>query len=144
MLNLNFPQYTFKFREGEISLEIFCLSRRRWVPLTPEEWVRQHAIAFLHNHGRFPIALISAEYVWSSMGGRGRSDIVVFNNNAKVLGIVECKAPSVQLQPTNSQQLMAYQHFANPQWVILSNGLQHLVWDVEQQKLMEDWPSAGK
>lgn len=87
VLNLNFPQYTFKFREGKISLEIFCLSRRRWVPLTPEEWVRQHAIAFLHDHGGFPIALISAEYVWSSMGGRGRSDIVVFNNNAKVLGL---------------------------------------------------------
>ena len=144
MLQLNFPQYTFKFREAKNSLQIFCLSRRKWVSLTPEEWVRQHVIAHLVEYCLFPIPLICAEYTWLGRGGLGRSDIVVFNNNAEVLGIVECKAPSVQITEQNSQQLMAYQHFSHPQWVMLTNGLRHFIWDISNQKRLQDWPKSVK
>lgn len=144
MLNLNFPQYTFNFRESGKSLEIFCISRKKWVSLTPEEWVRQHAIAYLHDGCGFSMAWIVAEYTWTTLGGRGRSDIVVFNRNGSVQGIVECKAPSIQLKEENSQQLMAYRHFSNPMWVVLTNGMQHLVWDVLHQKLNEEWPKTAK
>jgi hypothetical protein len=144
VLQLNFPQYTFNFREGKKSLEIFCLSRKKWVVLTPEEWVRQNTLAHLVHHAGFSIQWIAAEYAWGAVGGKGRSDIVVFKGNGNVLGIVECKAPVVKLDQENSHQLMSYQHFSQPKWVILTNGMQHLFWDVTEQKHLEDWPKAIK
>lgn len=139
MLALNFPQYTFKFRHGKDSLEIFCLSRKKWLVLTPEEWVRQHVLAFLSVDRKFSISLIRTEVKWNNQMGL-RSDVVVYRKDGSVLGIVECKAPAVPLTEEVSHQVMSYARGTNPDWVIITNGLEHIIWDHRTNQWLPDWP----
>jgi predicted type IV restriction endonuclease len=139
VLALNFPQYTFKIRHGKESLEIFCLSRKKWLILTPEEWVRQHALAHLIHYGNYSPSWMRAEVKWNDEMGL-RSDIVVYRQDGTVWGIVECKAPQVGLNEEVSHQVMVYAQKGSPDWVIITNGLHHIIWDNRSKGWKPDWP----
>lgn len=137
-MHLNLPQYTFNYRDNRGQLEIFCILRKKWLVLTPEEFVRQHVIQHLHE-------AIGIEYLWmksevaiSFPGGVSRADIVVYHTDGSVVGIVECKAPQVELDDAVLQQANRYQFGLNAQWVMLTNGLKHLLFQETGWK--EGWP----
>ena len=93
--------------------------------LTPEEWVRQHMVRYLIDVKGFPISLISLEYRLSISGTSKRSDIVLFNHDAKPIVIVECKAPSVAITQDTFDQANVYNIALKVTHIIITNGLVH-------------------
>jgi predicted type IV restriction endonuclease len=140
MLRLNFPQYTFKFRNQGETIQIFCSSRKKWVKCTPEEWVRQHVLLFLNVECGFSMGHIRVEVSWPLAGYTLRSDVVIYDQNGVVIGLVECKAPHVKLDNQVSHQIMTYNQIAKPQWLIITNGFEHICWDVPLSTVVNHWP----
>lgn len=125
---LNFPEYLFKIREdagGNVqSSEIFDKVRRKYVALTPEEWVRQHLIHYLISEKKFPASLMAVETKLKVNNLLKRSDLVVYNNSLKPMLIAECKAPSVKITQKTFDQAARYNLTLNVKYFILTNGLQ--------------------
>jgi hypothetical protein len=124
-MQLNLPQYNHNIRRGVHHLEIFCVVRKRWYVLTPEEWVRQNVLCHLNVHGNYPLSRIALEQELQMNGKRMRPDIVVYNTQLKVEGIIECKAPFVALDQLVLDQIGRYNRLMGAKWVGLSNGLHH-------------------
>lgn len=104
---------------------VCCLCRRRFVALTPEEWVRQNFIGYMVSSLGYPQALVAAEMPVDVNGLRQRADIVAFSRQSRPLVIVECKAPSVTLSQTTLNQACRYLSSIGAVAVVLTNGLQH-------------------
>lgn len=125
---LNLPPATLRLREPERDggrASILCLCRRRYVALTPEEWVRQNFIGYMVSSLGYPQALVAAEMPVDVNGLRQRADIVAFSRASRPLVIVECKAPSVTLSQTTLNQACRYLSSIGAVAVVLTNGLQH-------------------
>jgi hypothetical protein len=138
-MQLNLPQYTFKYRENGNHLEIFCLIRKKWLVLTPEEWVRQNVMAHLVETCRFSESTIASEVTLELPIGKVRADIVVYDKNLKVRGIIECKSPMVSLSDEVLVQVNKYHTALNADWVGITNGMNHLFFKGDQ--LLEEWPT---
>jgi len=117
---LNFPEYGFRLREGQI----FDPARKRFVALTPEEWVRQHVIRYLVEEG-YPLSLMAVEAEINVYALKKRMDILVYGKDGKPLLIVECKAPSVKIDQGVFDQLARYNLRAGAPYFFLSNGHNH-------------------
>lgn len=137
-LQLNFPEYRFKIQKQDDKRFIFDKVRRKYVRLTPEEWVRQHTIEFLNHERGFPLSLISVEHTLTLNALKKRCDIVLFDNTGKALMIVECKAPSVQITQKAIDQIARYNISLQVGCLFVTNGLKHYVYeiDTEKQKVM--------
>jgi hypothetical protein len=125
MQKLNFPQYKFKFKNTENKIGIFAHLRKKFIVLTPEEWVRQHCVQFLIQEKKYPITLLSEEKKVEVNGMPKRYDILGFNNNGQVKLIVECKAPSVKITQSTFDQIARYNLSLNAEYLMLTNGLNH-------------------
>src|SRR3954470_1683875 len=99
MQQLKLPPFESRIRQsaGEGSSEIFDIIRKRFVALTPEEWVRQHFIHYLSQQLNYPISLLSVEKKLTYNGLTKRTDIVAYANDGQPKLIVECKAPSIKI-----------------------------------------------
>lgn len=124
MEKLNLPEYSFQLRDSNRP-EIFDSLRRKFVALTPEEWVRQNFIQYLIQEKKFPSGLISVEkeLVFNSM--KRRTDIVVYDKNAKPLLIVECKASSVSISQLTFDQIARYNMVLKVKYLLVTNGISH-------------------
>ena len=138
-MQLNLPQYNHNIRKRQEQLEIFCLVRKKWYVLTPEEWVRQNVAAHFIDHGRYPHARIVFEQELAVAGKKMRPDIVVFDSQWKVEGIVECKAPFIELDQKVLDQVGRYDRILQARWVGISNGIQHHFYSSESGWQVE-WP----
>jgi hypothetical protein len=118
---------------------VHCLVRKKQIVLTPEEWVRQHLIAYLHLHQGYPLEKIAVEKQIQYDGFTRRWDIVVYNAQFEAAILVECKAPQVKLSHEVFMQISTYQKKLRANCLILSNGQQHLIYeiDVEQKSLSQ-------
>jgi type I site-specific restriction endonuclease len=126
MHKLNLPTYSFRTGKSEKDrLMIFDELRKKYVVLTPEEWVRQNFIKFLINEKNFPAGLISVEMKVDINGLNQRSDIVCFDKTGKPLLIVECKAPKVKITEDVFNQAARYNMKLNTRYLIMTNGLNH-------------------
>lgn len=125
MQQLNLPEYEFRFRNGESKKEIFDRFRKKFVVLTPEEWVRQNFLMFLISQKGYPSSLIAVEAGLKINKVSKRTDIVIYSNNGKPLLIVECKAPFVQIKEAAFDQAVRYNMALNVNYIILTNGLSH-------------------
>lgn len=124
---LNFPETKFRFKESKSgSKQIFDSIRKKFVELTPEEWVRQHLIDYLINHKLVPISLISVEKQLILNGTKRRTDIVIYNSTLQPIVIIECKAPNIQLSQATFNQAFGYNMVLNVPILLLSNGLSHV------------------
>ena len=108
MVPLNFPPCDFRFKSSENKHAIFDDIRKKFVALTPEEWVRQHALNFLVTQHGYPKSLINVEKSLLVNGLSRRFDIVVFNPDGSVHLLVECKAPSVSITQNVFDQIARY------------------------------------
>ena len=126
MQKLNLPDYKFNFRKTkEDKIEIFDKIRRKYVALTPEEWVRQNFIQFLILEKNTPKALISVEKEIILNQTKKRPDIVVFTNIGIPKIIVECKAPVIKITQNVFDQIARYNISLQVDYLIVTNGLSH-------------------
>ena len=126
MQKLNFPPYEFKIREpgdtGQIS-KIFDTIRRKYVSLTPEEWVRQHMARFLVEELGYPKGRVGMEKEIRVNKLSRRPDLVIFGETGKPLLVVECKAPKVKITQSVFDQAARYNLTLKAHFFIFTNGL---------------------
>ena len=125
MTTLNLPAYDVRLRGTREKPEIFDFLRRRFVALTPEEWVRQHFTHFLVEHKGYPQALLGNEIELKTGGKRLRCDSILYNKDMSPRMILEYKAPSVALSQKVFNQISTYNFLLHVDYLIVSNGLQH-------------------
>jgi hypothetical protein len=125
MQKLNFQQYDFRFKNSENKVSIFDQIRKKFIILTPEEWVRQHVIRFLLEEKKYPKSLINVEKVLKVNGLNKRYDAVVFNSDGNINVLIECKAPEVKISQATFDQIARYNMTMNAQYLMVTNGLNH-------------------
>lgn len=144
MTALNLPPSNFKIKSSENKRLIFDPIRKKFVVLTPEEWVRQHYVAYLMTHKKYPISLIAVEKKLSLNNTTKRTDILVFNTLGLPEIIVECKAPSIPITQQTFDQIARYNLKLKANYLIVTNGLQHyycqLDYENEKYHFLNDIP----
>lgn len=124
---LNLPP--FDFRPGLLpsgAPAIYDPLRKKFVALTPEEWVRQHFVSFLINHRGYPASRLANEVAIDLNGVRRRCDTVFFDRNLNPAVIIEYKAPAVAITPETFRQIYSYNIIFRAPLLIVSNGLRHI------------------
>ncbi|HPG99996.1 MAG TPA: type I restriction enzyme HsdR N-terminal domain-containing protein [Tenuifilaceae bacterium] len=127
---LNFPEFDFRVREVGKSLQIFDAVRKKFVPLTPEEWVRQHLIRYLCDFKNVPTGLIGVEVAFLLNGVNHRADVVVYGRVGKPLVVVECKAADVELSESTVDQVVRYNSYFKAPYLVITNGIKHYTFAV--------------
>jgi len=126
MKALNLPKYQFRLRKNsDGKTEIFDAIRKRFVVLTPEEWVRQNFIRYLIEEKHFPASLMAVEKGLKVNGMHKRTDIVQYNKLGNPVLIVECKAPEVKLGQDTFDQAARYNMTLQVDYLIITNGMEH-------------------
>ena len=125
-MTLNLPQRNFNVKVTQQGNRvIFDRLRRRFVTLTPEEWVRQNFVEFLIADRGFPAGLMSNEMSLTQNSISRRCDTVVTDHHGSPMVIVEYKAPSIKITQTVFDQICRYNMVLQAKYLIVSNGLQH-------------------
>lgn len=125
MKNLNLPTFKANIKNKNDKKEIFDEFRRKFVALTPEEWVRQHFAHFMANQKQYPKGLMAVEYSFKLQTLQKRIDILAFSTNGKPLLIVECKAPDININQKVFDQIARYNMAFKVQYLVVTNGLEH-------------------
>lgn len=121
---LIFPSSNFKLKEDNGKFFIFDLSRKKYVSLTPEEWVRQNCLHYLHYQKGFPFNLLSVEKSLKINRLTLRYDIVAFSKKAKPVLLVECKAPEVKISRQTFDQIASYNLELKVPYLLVTNGIE--------------------
>ncbi len=128
---LHLPPYPFKLKnEGSHTL-IFDEIRKKYLVLTPEEWVRQHFIKYLVLHKGYPAGLIRLEGGLTVNSLRKRSDILVFNSSGDKILLVECKAPHIRISEATFTQASQYNTVHMVKTLVVTNGLTHYACSID-------------
>ena len=125
MLSLNLPVFEAKVTRKGGKTVIFDVIRRRYVALTPEEWVRQHFVHFLLNHKGYPQALMANEVQLQLNGTKKRCDTVLYRRNLTAQMIVGYKAPDIEITQAVFDQITRYNMVLKVDYLVVSNGIQH-------------------
>ena len=125
MLSLNLPPYATKITVRDGKNAIWDVIRRKYVALTPEEWVRQHFVHFLVDHKGYPQALMANEVAISLNGMSRRCDTVLYNRTLTPRMIIEYKAPHIPITQKVFDQICRYNLVFRVDYLIVSNGLSH-------------------
>jgi len=122
---LNFPAIEIRTKtEGKLTL-IFDVVRKKYVALTPEEWVRQHLIHYLVSEKGYPATLISVETPLKYARVNKRCDVLVSDRNGQPLMLAECKAPKVAITQKVFEQIAVYNLSFQAPCLLATNGMQH-------------------
>ncbi len=144
MYALNLPSFDAKIRKKGAGFEIFDSLRRKYVALTPEEWVRQHFVHYLIAKKKYPASRIANEAGIKLNSLVRRCDTVVYNNQLEPLVIVEYKEPNVTITQQVFDQVGRYNSVLRVQYIIVSNGLQHycyrMDYDTQTYTFLTDIP----
>ena len=148
MQELNFPTYTFSFKNSENKVSIFDAIRKKFVILQPEEWVRQHCVHYLIKVKNYPKSLINVEKELKVNDLKKRYDIVIFNTDGSIHLIVECKAPNIKIKQNTFDQVARYNLALNATYLMVTNGLNHyycvMDFKAEKYRFLEDIPYFNK
>ncbi|QKX06340.1 type I restriction enzyme HsdR N-terminal domain-containing protein [Aquimarina sp. TRL1] len=134
MVKLNFPNYNFRFKNSENKVSIFDRIRKKFIILTPEEWVRQHVVHFLIEHKKYPESLINVEKMIKVNGLTKRYDVIVYKPNGEINVIVECKSDKVKITQEVFDQIARYNLVLNADYLMISNGLNHYYCQMDYQE----------
>jgi type I site-specific restriction endonuclease len=145
MQKLNFPSYIFRFKNSENKVSIFDEIRKKYIILTPEEWVRQHVVQFLITEKKYPKSLINVEKVLTVNGLRKRYDIVVFNPDGSIVVLVECKAPEIKTSQATFDQIARYNMTLKAKHLMVTNGHNHyfcqMDYENEKYEFLKELPN---
>jgi hypothetical protein len=125
MQQLNFPSYSFRFKNSENKPYIFDEIRKKFVVLTPEEWVRQHVVRYLIDNKKYSKSFINVEKLVKVNGINKRYDIVVFDSKGNIFLLIECKAPEVPISQKTFDQIAQYNLVLKASYLMVTNGLNH-------------------
>jgi len=125
MSQLNLPEYNFRIKKQNEKLFIFDTQRKRYVSLTPEEWVRQHFIRFLIEVKGYPAALLAVEKQLNMNGMKKRCDAILYDSDAKPILIIELKAQTVPISQATFDQVAVYNAKLKVDFFMISNGIEH-------------------
>jgi type I site-specific restriction endonuclease len=140
---LKYPTFNIRLKQDDKQrLFVFDDIRKKWLNLTPEEWVRQHVVNYLITVKQYPLAYISLEKEIELNGTKKRYDIVVYNKAMKPLIIVECKAPEIALSEQVLEQALRYNLVLNVQYVFITNGLTDAVFHLTE--LLTELPAYNE
>lgn len=145
MQKLNLPSFQYKIREINGKAEIFDIIRKKFIILTPEEWVRQHFISLLIDHYKYPKSLIRIESRLKYNQLQKRSDILVYGRDGTVFLIVECKSADVKISQSAFEQVARYNFSLKSKYIAVTNGLQNFCCCMNHEKgdyeFMKDLPA---
>jgi hypothetical protein len=125
MTLLNLPVYQFKTKQEGERTYIFDTIRKKYLVLTPEEWVRQNFIQYLINEKQFPKSLIVIETGLKYNQLQKRLDVLVYDKQGAPHLIIECKAPEVKITQDVFDQVARYNFIFKAKYLVVTNGLQH-------------------
>ncbi|MGB0391076.1 MAG: type I restriction enzyme HsdR N-terminal domain-containing protein [Salibacteraceae bacterium] len=134
MQELNLPQYEFKLKPGPTGPLIFDSIRKKFLVLTPEEWVRQNYIEYLHFEFGYPKSLMRLEQPMKYNRMDKRSDIVCYGNGGNPLLIVECKRPTVKITQKTFDQIARYNMVLKVPYMAVTNGLTHFYCKINHEE----------
>ena len=131
MQALNLPAYDFTMREQDGKTDIYDPIRRKYVRLTPEEWVRQHFVQYLVQELSYRPGLFGIEAGFTYQRMKRRADVIVHDRRGKPLLMVECKAPDVPIGQKTFDQVARYNKVVRASYLVVTNGLEHYCYQVD-------------
>ena len=144
MIQLNLPDYPIRLSGTQEHPSIFDILRRKYVALTPEEWVRQHFIHCLINQKNYPVTLLANEIKLQVGNKTLRADSVLYDRELRPRMIVEYKAPHIPITQKVFDQISTYNMLLHVDYLVVSNGLQHycckMDYDNQKYLFLEDIP----
>ena len=145
MIKLNLPSFDIKLRGTKERPMIFDILRKKYIALTPEEWVRQHFIHFLIEHKGYPSTLLANEIQLTIGDKTLRADSILYTRELKPRMIIEYKAPHIPITQKVFDQIFTYNIILHVDYLIVSNGLQHYIckmyYESKKYIFLEDIPS---
>ncbi|HTF20038.1 MAG TPA: type I restriction enzyme HsdR N-terminal domain-containing protein [Chryseolinea sp.] len=148
MVPLNLPPYEHTLKREGDKVFILDMLRKKYLLLTPEEWVRQHFVHYLINDQGYPKALMKIEGGLKFNSLAKRSDIVVFTRTGNPWMLVECKAPDQKLRQATIEQAATYNHTLRAPFIVITNGMSHICcevdWTTGTTKQLRSLPAFGQ
>lgn len=140
MTKLNLPEYTFRLQKSDKGIRIFDSIRKKFVALTPEEWVRQNFIRYLIEEKKYPASLIAVETGLKYNQLKKRCDITVFNRKGEKWMLIECKAPEVRISQETFNQVAIYSKGGRgkTKFLAVTNGLSHYCSEMQDHSDTQD------
>jgi len=146
-LILSFKSYPFRLKKQDDKEFIFDIVRRKFVALTPEEWVRQHVIHYLIEQEEISRSLLSVEKTLSLYGMTKRADIVVYSNEGHPKMIIECKAPEVKITTSVFDQAARYNLTLRVKYLLVTNGNESFCcevdWENQKTEFLSELPELN-
>lgn len=139
MKQLQFPAYSFRFKNSENKVAIFDEIRKKFIIITPEEWVRQHVVQFLLHDKKYPKSHINVEKLLKINDLNKRYDVVVYNPDGSIFILVECKAPEIKISQHTFDQIARYNMTLNAEYLMVTNGLNHYFCKMDYEKERYDF-----
>lgn len=134
MNRLNLPPYEIKMKQTNGKTYILDILRRKFIALTPEEWVRQHFIHYLINYKGYPSALLANEIELTVGQKKLRCDSVLYTRQLQPRMIIEYKAPTIQITQKTFNQIFAYNTLLHAEYLVVSNGMNHYCCKIDYEK----------
>lgn len=134
MIKLNLPPFAPRLERKADKVYIWDRLRRKMIRLTPEEWVRQHFVAYLIEHLDYPHELLMNEVAIKVAQTNKRIDTLLYNRQLKPQMLLEYKAPEVALSGRVLDQALRYNYALHVPYLILSNGLEHIAYKIDYQE----------
>jgi hypothetical protein len=125
MIPLNLPGFDYKIKTVGQRTQIFDKIRKKYIVLTPEEWVRQHLINFLNVYKNYPLSLLKVEAGSKYHSQQKRTDILAYSLSGKPLLLIECKAPEIKIDSGVFEQIARYNVAVRAPYLLVSNGMDH-------------------
>ncbi|RYG25843.1 MAG: type I restriction enzyme HsdR N-terminal domain-containing protein [Chitinophagaceae bacterium] len=129
MLTIAYPEPSFRVKKQGDKDFIFDIIRKKWLLLTPEEWVRQNFVQYLLQVKKYPVTLVALEKMIMLGELRKRFDILVYDPQHRPWMMIECKSPSVQLDESVLHQLLRYHMSVPTGWLVITNGEYSFAWE---------------
>ena len=139
MKQLQFPSYSFRFKNSENKVAIFDEIRKKFIIISPEEWVRQHVVQFLLQDKKYPKSHINVEKLLKINNLTKRYDVVVFKPDGNISILVECKAPEVKITQCTFDQIARYNMTLKAEYLMVTNGLNHYFCKMDYEKEQYDF-----
>ncbi len=135
MLVINFPEPAFRMKKDNAKELLFDPLRKKWLLITPEEWVRQNFVQYLVQVMNYPSSLIALEKeIW--LGElKKRFDVLVYNKDHRPWMIVECKGPDIKLNDGTLQQALRYNISVPADYLVITNGQYSFAWQKKEGQL---------
>ena len=125
MTSLNLPQYKLTLKKEKDTTLIFDPIRKKYIKLTPEEWVRQNFIMYLIEEKKYPKSMFSVEKEIKVSNTKKRIDIAIYNKDRAIDVLVECKSPKIKISQDAFDQIARYNLTLRSKYLIVTNGINH-------------------